>query len=367
MQPVRPPRRAPNGVDIEALRRLAAGGRGGPAPMPGPPSRGRRSAGWGAGTAPARLDWQGGRPAADDHGLDDGDLDDGDVDDDDFGDGDPDDGDLDESGLTGGQRPGERTSGLREALLDRLPPEHAERAARWSLPGPAVMVLVLLAVAACAAIGVAALVRTPELPAPQTVPLAASTAPDDGAVGAAEQPGTVPAPTTGAGPAGSGAAAEAAPPGTVVVHVVGQVLEPGVVELDAGARVADAVQAAGGLTGEADTARVNLARTLVDGEQVVVPRPGEELPADTGPPPESGSDGAATGSRASAGGGDQPLDLNAATAADLEALPGIGPVLSERVVEWRDQHGRFSSVEELREVSGIGDAMMQRLRPLVRV
>lgn len=153
----------------------------------------------------------------------------------------------------------------------------------------------------------------------------------------------------------------------LVVHVTGAVGEPGVVELPAGSRVVDAVRAAGGLTREADESSVNLARPLVDGEQLWVGRPGEEPPAGWSPPAQGGSDGG--GSRDATGGGAEPapLDLNAATQADLEELPGIGPVTAGHILTWRDEHGRFSRVDELLEVSGIGERTLAQLEPLVTV
>lgn len=159
----------------------------------------------------------------------------------------------------------------------------------------------------------------------------------------------------GAQVAGGGTATTDA--AVLVVHVVGQVVAPGVVRLAVGSRVADAVEAAGGPTEAADLAALNLARVLVDGEQVHVPRPGE-LPvvAPDAQVATSPGQGAST-----------LLDLNAADVAALDALPGIGPVLAERVVSWRTEHGRFTDVEELGEVSGIGPTLLGRLRPLVRV
>ncbi len=142
----------------------------------------------------------------------------------------------------------------------------------------------------------------------------------------------------------------------VVVHVVGAVRHPGLVRLAAGSRVADAVRAAGGATDRARTASVNLARPLVDGEQVVVQRRG------TGPAviaaPVAGAAAAVPGPSA-------PVDLNGATLEALDGLPGIGPVLAQRVLDWRTAHGRFSAVDELGEVSGIGEATLSDLRPLV--
>lgn len=142
----------------------------------------------------------------------------------------------------------------------------------------------------------------------------------------------------------------------LVVHVVGAVRRPGLVELPAGARVSDAVAAAGGPARDADLSSVNLARRVADGEQLVVLAKGQAPPA-----------GAA---QAGAGGGTTPggvLDLNAATVEQLQDLPGVGPVLAQRIVDWRTEHGRFSSVDELREVSGIGDRKFADLRAKVRV
>ena len=153
----------------------------------------------------------------------------------------------------------------------------------------------------------------------------------------------------------------------VVVHVVGKVKKPGLQRLPAGSRVADAVAAAGGAVRGADLARVNLARMLVDGEQVVVPAPGDP------DPPGGPAAGANRGSGGSSGGGSGetgagtggPVSINTADLAGLDTLPGVGPVLAQRILDWRTQHGRFTTVDELGEVSGIGEKMMERLRPLV--
>lgn len=184
----------------------------------------------------------------------------------------------------------------------------------------------------------------------------------DGAVeGAEEGPGEA---TDGAG----GARGTAQPEGTgvpedLVVHVTGAVAEPGVVTVPAGSRVVDAVRAVGGVTDEADQAALNLARPLVDGEQVWVGRPGETPPVTPGPLPGAGGP---DGGR-QAEGQAAPLDLNTATQADLEELPGVGPVTAGHILTWRDEHGRFSAVEELLEVSGIGERTLAQLEPLVTV
>lgn len=120
------------------------------------------------------------------------------------------------------------------------------------------------------------------------------------------------------------------------VHVVGAVNNPGLYELPAGDRVIDAVAAAGGFTAAADQAQVNLARVVSDGEQLVVPRKGATPVAP----------GATVG---------QKVNINTADATALETLDGIGPALAQRILEFRQSHGRFSSVNDLRNVTGIGD------------
>jgi competence protein ComEA len=139
------------------------------------------------------------------------------------------------------------------------------------------------------------------------------------------------------------------PTGEVVVSVAGTVRRPGLVHLPAGSRVDDAVRAAGGLTGGGQVGLLNLARRLVDGEQVLVgvAAPGGVVPG-----------GAVAGGL---------VDLNAATADDLDGLPGIGPVLAERIVDWRTEHGRFASVDQLREVPGIGESKYSQVKSKVAV
>ncbi len=139
---------------------------------------------------------------------------------------------------------------------------------------------------------------------------------------------------------------------TVVVSVVGQVVSPGLVTLPSGSRVADAIAAAGGLLPEADPASVNLAAIVADGEQLAVGLPG------TAP------DGTPAGAPAGAG---ELVDLNAAGVAELDALPGIGPVLAQRIVEHRSREGPFRSVEELDDVPGIGPAIAAELAGRVTV
>ena len=159
------------------------------------------------------------------------------------------------------------------------------------------------------------------------------------------------------------------PATTVTVHVVGQVERPGVFAMPAGSRVGDAVAKAGARKG-ADLTAINLARPLVDGEQIHVPRPGEVVPGGAaGAGSAAGSAGGAGSGAGGAGPGGSggPVNLNSATAAQLEELPGVGPVLAQRIIDWRTEHGRFASVDELGEVSGIGEKIFAALQPKVTV
>ena len=142
------------------------------------------------------------------------------------------------------------------------------------------------------------------------------------------------------------------------VHVLGDVVEPGLYILEPGARLVDALAAAGGTLESADLQAVNLARPLSDGEQIVVPRIGAE-PAPAAP----GGGGSAGG----AAGADGVIDLNSADQTALETLPRIGPALAQRIIEWRDENGRFRSVDDLLAVPGIGEKLLAGVREKVRV
>lgn len=162
---------------------------------------------------------------------------------------------------------------------------------------------------------------------------------------------------TGPPPADARPAVSASPAAaaSVVVHVLGKVKHPGVITLPSGSRVAEAIKAAGGVRAGAKTGTLNLARKVVDGEQIPV-----GVPRPTPPPAPAASPGASGPSGA-------PLDLNTATADQLDDLPGVGPVLAQRIVAYRTQHDGFRSVEQLQEVSGIGAHRFADLKPLVRV
>ena len=155
--------------------------------------------------------------------------------------------------------------------------------------------------------------------------------------------------------------------GRLTVHVAGAVRRPGVYRLPAGARVNDALRRAGGPRGRADLAAVNLAATLEDGRQVLVPeRAAPGAAAATADAPASGGGGAAAGG---AGGGPPapPINLNTATLEQLDTLDGVGPGIAQRILDYRQQHGGFSRVEELGEVPGIGAKRLATLTPLVTV
>ncbi|MDH3540083.1 MAG: ComEA family DNA-binding protein [Acidimicrobiia bacterium] len=138
---------------------------------------------------------------------------------------------------------------------------------------------------------------------------------------------------------------EAAAAGTVTVHVAGEVAHPGLVEVAAGSRVADAVAGAGGLLTTADPTGLNLAAPVVDGQQVVVRAVGQTMAPDT------------TGR----------VHLNTAAAADLESIPGVGPVLAARIVAFRAENGPFATAEDLLGVAGIGEAKLAAMRDAVVV
>jgi competence protein ComEA len=236
----------------------------------------------------------------------------------------------------------------------------ADRAAAWRRSAwlrPALAVGgAALAVAVLVAVGLAFLhssTPAPTLTLPRAQP---GSAPVDGAAPAPSASGsTVP---------GSSAAPSSLPPVTVTVHVAGQVNGPGVYAVPAAARVTDAIVAAGGPSAEADVEQLNLAARVADGERIYVPRKGETLPAASPSGPTSASGGAKAGGTGAANG---PVDLNTATAEQLDALPGVGPATSAAILTYRSSHGRFRSVTELLEVPGIGPAKLEALRPLVKV
>ncbi|MBD0690636.1 hypothetical protein BG452_08065 [Streptomyces sp. CBMA123] len=162
-------------------------------------------------------------------------------------------------------------------------------------------------------------------------------------------------PGSGAGPpvAAAGPGAEAA----VVIDIGGRVHLPGLHTLPGGSRVADALRAAGGPLPETDTRGLNLARVLTDGEQILV---GEQVPAPVPVPVPAGA-----GALSGAGAPRPPVSLNRATLEQLDSLPGVGPTLAQRILAYRTSHGSFRSIDQLRQVSGIGTRTFAELRPLL--
>lgn len=149
------------------------------------------------------------------------------------------------------------------------------------------------------------------------------------------------------GELGSGGDAIVVESPSLFVHVTGAVMRPGLFELAEGSRVIDAIAAAGGFTDEANRDQLNLARLLTDGEQFAVPAAGDDVDA------AAASDGR--------------VNLNTADAAALDTLPRIGPAMAARILAWREANGRFASVDDLRNVAGIGDATFDGLRDLVTI
>jgi competence protein ComEA len=227
-------------------------------------------------------------------------------------------------------------------------------------PGAVALVLVAAVAAVVAAVGV--WTSRPQAEPVRGLPTVAV----DGAPGAAGADGAA----GGAGAATRTAGAASSPLVVLVVSVAGRVARPGVVRVPDGARVADVLTAAGGAQPGVDLSGLNLARRVVDGEQIAVGVP--PAPDAAGHSPSGGSAGAGgDGSGAAAGPGAAgpaaKIDLNTASVAQLDTLPGVGPVTAQHIVEWRSRNGRFARVEQLREIDGIGERRFQQLRELVTV
>ncbi|TCW26685.1 ComEA family DNA-binding protein [Dietzia cinnamea] len=268
------------------------------------------------------------------------------------------------------------------ARPERVPAEEPDIAAwadppwwariRWApdrLAGVALVVVVLALGAFSVHRLLAAVPAGPPVP---ELPLAASDAASVGS-GPAPTPPAPPAPATAA-PGADPDAAE----GPLVVSVVGLVGRSGLVTLTPGARVADALDSAGGVLEGGDRDGLNLARRVADGEQILVglapgpdgprgPRSDIVGPGPAQPPAAPGAPAAGAPAPAPAGAGAGPVDLNTADAAALESLPGIGPVTAAAILAWRSANGVFTSVDQLVEVDGIGPATLAKLRPLVTV
>jgi competence protein ComEA len=242
------------------------------------------------------------------------------------------------------------------------PPTWRDRCVAWAESldlTPARLLLGVVAVAAVLA-GGWWLLQPPPPPAEMQLPMTSTTpvgGPGAGTTGTAGSSD----PAAGGGPSSPSSPGDVA---EVVVHVAGAVAGPGVQRLPVGARVVDAVDAAGGAAPDADLGRVNLAAPLVDGQQVYVPKVGEPGGGAAG---ATGAAGAA-GPTGSSGAGPPPVvDLNTATLDQLDELPGVGPSIAQAILDHRAANGPFGSVEELLEVRGIGQAKLDQLRSRVSV
>jgi competence protein ComEA len=214
-------------------------------------------------------------------------------------------------------------------LVERWLPPSAADGPRWRLAAFAAAGAVLLGMAVAVGLVMAGSKNEPEVP--PALPAAS--------VSDAQAPSaTSPAPGGG---------------GSIVVSVVGRVARPGLITLTDGARVADALEATGGPAAGVRLGGLNLARRLSDGEQIYV---GIAAPANAEP---------ATGASGSGAPGAGPVDLNSASLAALDTLPGVGPVTAQRILDWRTQHGRFGSIDQLRDVEGIGPTRFAKLKDLV--
>ena len=219
--------------------------------------------------------------------------------------------------------------------------------------------IVGLAVVLVATLAGAGLWYMRSLPKPVTIAEAPTVDPAGGI------PGTSPAPGEASGvPFVSGAPFPSASPavvaGPVIVDVTGWVRRPGVYEFPAGSRVIDAIERAGGPREHAELAVLNLAAPLADGQQIVVPKEGEAVPVPGVSGPTTG-----TGLPGVPGATGPLVNVNTADAIQLETLPGVGPVLAGSIIQHRTEHGPFTSVDQLDDVSGIGPATLEDLRPLV--
>lgn len=194
------------------------------------------------------------------------------------------------------------------------------------------------------------------LPLATTTTAVAGSPPDASAAG-----GGTEAPPGGIGTRGAGSATTV--PTSIVVHVAGAVVAPGVYRLGTDARIQEALAAAGGPVADADWNALNLAAPLTDGTRVYVPRVGEELAGAlvTGGSPAAGGSGGSDGEVAS----NLPIDINRASATELETLPGIGPATAAAIVDERERNGPFASADDLERVRGIGPAKVDALRDLV--
>lgn len=256
------------------------------------------------------------------------------------------------------------------------------RSARWGLSP---RVLLLVAVLALVAV-VWGVTQFSAAPRAEQVASPSASAESVQAVGAQQSPGAQSTAQPGAHPSESAQGGGASGEATVRVHVAGAVNNPGVYTLPAQGRAVDAIAAASGAAADADLDRVNLAGALSDGVQIYVPHRGETAaPAQIQPNGGTANGGQGNAANGASQGGAQPqpartltpagsaqkgsapVNINTATAEELQTLPRIGPAMAQRIIAWREAHGGFRSVDELDAVPGIGPSMLENLRPLVMV
>ncbi len=260
--------------------------------------------------------------------------------------------------VPGPDRPDGPWASLRESLASRLPP--ALRGGRLDPSPRGATALALVAIVAALAAGLVAWHSRPS-----QVAVGPASMPTVGGTPSVGVPGPPIAP--GSGASGTAAPGVVVSPGLIVVDVAGKVRRPGVVRLPSGSRVTDAIGRAGGVLPGTDTTGLPLAQRLTDGEQVLVDGragPARPLAAAGAAPVDPSSSGSAGAAAGPAGG---LVDLNTATASQLDGLPGIGPVLAQRIVDWRTQHGSFASTSQLSEIDGLGQKKISDLLALVTV
>jgi competence protein ComEA len=222
-------------------------------------------------------------------------------------------------------------------LQDRLPATLQGRVSLGVGHVAVLAVVVAIALAVTAYVTIRARPTSAAVPQPRTSPAAAPPGSES------SLPSAV--------PAGAPAAGEPSPAGSVVVDVAGKVRRPGVTTLPAGSRVIDAIRKAGGARAGVDLTSLNLARILVDGEQILVGR--------------SAAPGVAASASTQAGGvaGGALVNLNTGTLEQLDGLPGVGPVTAQKILDWRAAHGAFTAVDELLEIDGIGEKTLAEMAP----
>lgn len=255
---------------------------------------------------------------------------------------------------------------LRNRLADYLEPIDQDKRMAVDFSVRRAVVTPRVAMAACIVIAVLALGAIAAVVWPSSPQVEMPAVRDAAVAGTTPETTETSAETPGGPGKETNAQAQAGP---LIVSVVGLVVNPGVVEVSAGARVVEAIERAGGLLPEANPASVNLAAPLVDGQQIVVGT--EALPAGEIAGGSGGADGSGTDSADSgAAGASEPsgqININTATATQLEELPGIGPATATKIIDFREKNGPFASIDALEEVPGIGPAKVEALRDVATI